>query len=471
MRFCLHFMRVFKLATNVPWAMREETLAELLRIAALCREERFGNLESVRAEVERIRAVRQLEGTRLEKARNAVRRGPVAVLPIEGPIVRRADLFSDVSGMTSIESLATDLRIAMDAPDISAVLLEVDSPGGEVAGISEFASMVREASQSKTVWAYVDDDACSAAYWIASAASRIIASPTATLGSIGVIGSVRDTTEEDARRGVVRFVSSVSPNKRPDLSTEEGRSELQRVVDDLAAVFVKNVADYRGISEADVLEKFGRGGVLIGAGAVEAGMADSLGTFEGTLSELAAEARTPRRAAVVALHEGKGETRSMGLWDEVKGLFAKHGVPTEDEETLLPTAVVDERFEAAALRQQLADVENRLNEANQRSLALEASNWVQSLGSKATPAQKAQLTERYPKMAALGAEALGEWKAGWDERPANDLTQELVKNEVQGIALPNVTANGDAPPSEERKKELLALTPLGRTAQANGKGG
>lgn len=174
-------------------------------------------------------------------------------------------------------------------PGVRAILLAIDSPGGEAAGCAEFAAAVADARGRKPIVAYVADVGASAAYWIASACDRIICGPSAALGSIGVRMSMADTRDRDARSGVRRFdfVSSQSPFKVNDPATEDGNARIKARVDALAQVFVEAVADNRGVSAAQVLDGFGRGDVLIGAAAVAAGMADGLGTFESVLADLA----------------------------------------------------------------------------------------------------------------------------------------------------------------------------------------
>src|SRR5690606_21790544 len=149
-----------------------------------------------------------------------------------------------------------------------------------VSGINEFAAMVA-ASPKKTV-AYVGNMAASAAYWIASAADEIVIDATAQLGSIGVVMGWIDDSRAMEKAGYeeIEFVSSQSPNKRPDHKTDEGRAVIQQEVDDLAAVFVAAVAENRGVTTDKVITDFNRGGLLVGAKAVAAGMADRLGSFE-----------------------------------------------------------------------------------------------------------------------------------------------------------------------------------------------
>jgi ClpP class serine protease len=187
---------------------------------------------------------------------------------------------------------------------VGAILLHVDSPGGEVTGIHEFGELIHQARGVKPVWAYVEGLGASAAYWLSSAAEEIVADPTAALGSIGVVMTVRDPSKTKAAD--IEIVSSQSPRKRPDPTTEGGRAQLQGVVDDLAGVFVATVARNRAVSEETVLAEFGGGGLFVGRSAVAAGLADRIGTFEETLAELAAAVAAapstprPRRTTVAA---------------------------------------------------------------------------------------------------------------------------------------------------------------------------
>ena len=263
--------RAFEFAARQPWAITEEHLSLILEIAQRTHEPDFT-------------AVAQAQPDRSKGVRDTY--GSVAVINAIGPIFRYANLFTAISGATSIQELAAEFRSAVEDPSITAIVLNVDSPGGEVAGTSELSKAVYAARSSKPIVAYVDDYAASAAYWIASAADRIVASPTARLGSIGVLATV---TKKDPEPGAksYEFVSSVSPKKTLSLDTEQGRAEIQGAVDDLANVFVADVARNRGVSAEKVLADFGQGGLMIAAKAVTAGLADEIGSFDELVGALA----------------------------------------------------------------------------------------------------------------------------------------------------------------------------------------
>ena len=182
--------------------------------------------------------------------------------------------------------LATDIQTALDDPQIKAIALNADSPGGEATGINELAEMIYQARGTKPIKAYVGGQAASAMYWIASAADEVIVDDTAQLGSVGVVLSLRKREDRPGEKSY-EIVSSNAPNKRPDMETEAGRAQLQTRTDELASVFLDKVARNRNIPREEVNDRFRQGGIATGALAVEAGMADRLGSLESLIAELA----------------------------------------------------------------------------------------------------------------------------------------------------------------------------------------
>jgi signal peptide peptidase SppA len=211
--------------------------------------------------------------------------GSTAVLDIRGPLFRYRSIFTWLLGGTAVEDAAIGLHAALDDPSVSNIVLAINSPGGQIDGINELANMIRSANSQKPVTAYVDSLAGSGAYWLASAAGKIVADETAQLGSIGVLATVVDDSGADERHGIKRFdvVSSQSPLKRADPATDEGRDQLQQMVDGLAQVFIGKVAQFRGTSQERVEREFGRGAVMSAQSAVDVGMADSLGSLQGLM--------------------------------------------------------------------------------------------------------------------------------------------------------------------------------------------
>jgi len=289
-------MRAFDAAVGTPWAMLPADLEQLLTIAQRENE--------ITPEV--------LEAYKLQsasKAESMETRDGIAVLNIVGPLFRRANLFTAFSGATSYDIVRRDLQIALDDDKYKAILLNIDSPGGAANGCDELARAIFDARSAKPVIAYVGGTAASGGYWLASAASEIVVSDSAFLGSIGAVLSITDTSQGEKAAGIRRydFVSAKSPKKRSDPATRAGEDEFQRIADDLADVFISAVARNRGVSLEKVEADFGEGGMLIGAKAVAAGMADRLGTFEAVMKELSTDARSPGRPSP---RSPKGKTMS-----------------------------------------------------------------------------------------------------------------------------------------------------------------
>lgn len=261
-------MRVWNKAADEPWAITSSALATILDIAA----RQNAPPEAVAAKL----------GRELQNSYRLEMRDGIAVLPVVGPLFRYANLFTQVSGASSYELLAKDFTQAVENPDVKAIVLNIDSPGGEVNGCAEFADMIHEARGVKPIIAYASGDAASGAYWIAAAADEIVVSKTSALGSIGVVGVYRGNKGEDA----VEVVSSQSPYKRLDPDTDDGRARLQKRIDAMADVFVDAVAKYRGVASSHVQNHYGSGDVFIGDAAVKQGLADRIGSFEKLLFEL-----------------------------------------------------------------------------------------------------------------------------------------------------------------------------------------
>ncbi len=197
--------------------------------------------------------------------------GSTAVINIAGPIFRYANMFTRISGATSIDAVASAIGEAEATADN--IIFNFDTPGGDATEISSMAERINKI-KIPTV-AYVGAMAASAGYWLASATDKIVVGSTGLVGSIGVIA----TFPKSGKNETVEIISSQSPDKRINVETDEGAAKMQALIDKMAGIFVADVARYRGVSEEKVLSDFGKGGVLIGADAVSAGMADAMGNI------------------------------------------------------------------------------------------------------------------------------------------------------------------------------------------------
>jgi signal peptide peptidase SppA len=286
-------MRIWNRIAGDPWAITEIAMHTILNIAA--------------RENETPEAVASKLGRELQNTYNVVERDGVAILPVAGPLFRYANIFTSISGATSYELIAKDFRAALDNPQIKAIILDIDSPGGEVNGVSELSSMIYEARGKKPIIAYASGDAASGAYWIASAADEIVVSETSALGSIGVVGMYRADKDDNA----IEIVSSQSPNKRLDPTSDEGRTKIQTRIDSMADVFINTIARHRNIDPSKVLSDYGGGDVMIGQHAVSAGMADRIGSLEHLITQLSSSSFPQSEGILVSKTPTQKENLSM----------------------------------------------------------------------------------------------------------------------------------------------------------------
>ena len=277
--------RAFELAASRPWLMLPADLDNLMAIA-----DRQGDPEALEARL----------GRPLDNTRAVTMRDGIAVIPVTGPIMRYANLFTRISGATSTQELATDLQAALDNPQVKGILLNMDSPGGEANGINELGDMIYAARGKKPIKAYAGGSLASGAYWLASAADEVVIDDTALVGSIGVVVEVFLRKAADGEKRYT-ITSSNAPNKRPDLETEEGRGEIAKSINALGEVFAAKVARNLGVDPEQVPAMGDHGGLRVGAAAVEAGLAHRLGSLESLITEMAKSAATPRKLSMTTV--------------------------------------------------------------------------------------------------------------------------------------------------------------------------
>lgn len=299
------------------WAITPEYLAAIEALAmrayehpALMQVAVDGHQARLSAHLEAVAAV----GTRLDGTSTATVRDGVAVLPVFGPIFPRASMISASTDGTSLDVLMRDFRAAQASSAVDRVVMYFDTPGGTASGLAEAAGAIRAAV--KPVTAFVGGMAASAGYWLAAQASEIVTEPAGILGSIGVAMSSEKQVQPDADgRMTVAMVSSGAPYKLPDLDTDDGRASRQQLLDAAEAVFHADVAKGRKVSVATVRNDFGRGGVMLGADAVAAGLADRIGTLESVLKGSRAGARVNvgrSRATAAAQVQARRVAASIG---------------------------------------------------------------------------------------------------------------------------------------------------------------
>ncbi len=248
----------------------------------------------------------------------------VAVVSVVGTLLARSGYLDSSSGLLAYASIGDAVETAMADPLVRGVILDVDSPGGEVGGLFDLVARIAalKASFGKPVWAVANEDALSAAYAIVSAADRIYVTQTGEVGSVGVVAAHVDESGADAQAGFAwSFIfagqQKVDGNAHEPLS-QRARETIQADVDRLYGEFCTLVASNRELTVQAV--RGTQAATYRGELAIQAGLADRLGTLDLATAEMAAEldatltytapAQIVRRSTLMATNEIETEVSS-----------------------------------------------------------------------------------------------------------------------------------------------------------------
>jgi signal peptide peptidase SppA len=286
------------------------------------------------------------------------------------------------------EAIAT----AMDDPSVRGVILDVDSPGGEVGGLFDLVEQVRaiKADSAKPLWAVANEGALSAAYAVASAADRLYVTRTGEVGSIGVVAVHIDESGADAKAGLSwTFVFAgerkVDGNAHAPLS-ERARSEIQADVDRLYRELCALVASNRGIGSESV--RGTNAAIYRGELAIRAGLADRVGTLDLAIAEMIAELDRAASAPRTTINPTPKRSPSM-VTNETELLQheAEAPPPTLTQATTplsrpepdlslteVQTAAALEPTAANALREELAEIAGIAAQAARLGVAVDAAD-------------------------------------------------------------------------------------------------
>jgi signal peptide peptidase SppA len=215
----------------------------------------------------------------------------VAVVPVFGVVSKRINMLGRISGGTSTDLLRRDLQAALDDDDVRAILLDVDSPGGNAQGPFELSDFLYASRGTKPIVAVANEEMSSGAYLIGSAADDLVALKSSTIGSIGVVVVHREFSRANEKSGVAVTVFRAGEFKAMPSNVEPLTDAAREVVDDHLAViydlFVAHVARNRNRKPSTVREKWATGKVWLGDEAKALGLIDRIGTLDSTLDRLA----------------------------------------------------------------------------------------------------------------------------------------------------------------------------------------
>lgn len=236
-------------------------------------------------------SAREIEGeSKLLAKRMQSANGMVAVVPVHGVIEQRTSIWSYYFGGFSTEKGEKLISSLLESKEVCAIVLDIDSPGGTVSGVEEFADFLRAAQLKKPIYAIANSLAASAAYWIATSVDSLTVTKSGFVGSVGVYIQHVDYSKMFEEAGIkVTFIQAgdykTDGNPYQPLS-DSAKSDLQKIVDTTYSKFVKAVAKGRNLSPETVRRDFGQGRLIMAEEAKQLGMVDRISTLSEMLGKL-----------------------------------------------------------------------------------------------------------------------------------------------------------------------------------------
>lgn len=291
----LKYARIMQYFYSHAWAMRPDKLANIEGFL-------LGKAHGVDISAEEVQAIVEAA----TPGRPAKATGTVAVLPIMGVISHRASILDDISEPmgASAEKISKQFAALMSDPNISTIVLDMDSPGGTVSGVPELADQIYNARGQKKVIAVANAKVASAAYWLASQAEEFVVTPSGEVGSIGVFMMHQDLSKRYEMEGITPTLISagkykVEGNPYAPLD-EEARAAMQESVNNYYDSFVKAVARGRGVNASAVKSGFGQGRMMMAQDALKLGMVDRVATMDQVMQRLGVQPGTQKTVQVEA---------------------------------------------------------------------------------------------------------------------------------------------------------------------------
>jgi len=288
----IKYQRIIQAAIETPWAILPTKLALIQNLITFRASGGHLTEDEIRARIgdpePQEPIIKVHYSARNGSTRNGSRHQTAAVLPLVGTIIPRMDMFAESSGAVSIQRFQNMFRQSLADDEIDNIIIDIDSPGGQVSGVQEMADEIFDSRGQKPITAVANTLAASAAYWIATAADEIVVTPSSEVGSIGVFAIHEDLSKMLDQVGVKMSLISAGKYKTEGNPFEplgdEAREAIQQRVLEYFDAFTAGVARNRGVSQFRVNDGFGQGRVLGAEEAVKEGMADRVATLDETIS-------------------------------------------------------------------------------------------------------------------------------------------------------------------------------------------
>lgn len=374
----------------------------------------------------------------------------IAVIPVLGTLVRRSSYLGAASGLTSYHDIEAMAEAAFADPEVRAVLLEIDSSGGEAGGVFDLAQQLRQLAQTsgKPLWAIADEAALSAAYAITAAADRIWLTRTAEVGSIGVVAVHVDESVADAKAGLnYTFLHAgahkVDGHPHAPLPAPVA-ADIQADIDQLHEQFIALVAGFRRLTSEVIRATEAR--VYRGEAALQAGLADQIGTRAEAITALQRQ---------LAMSAGRSLRNKAAALSASRTTSSPQEISMNDQSTVSP---VDTQESATA---------------NTAPTSVQSPQTPPPLDEAAITAQVEQRLRR--QLAELTEIAAQAQRLGVTVDPAQALArgvtpdalrQSVLKQAAERDVAQDIVA--EAPPQPHTKPQSVADSPLVKAAQAYG---
>lgn len=242
----------------------------------------------------------------------------IAVIPMYGVVTQRGNMADDISGPGSVSTqrFSSCLADALADDAVGQILIDIDSPGGSVYGVSELANEIMQARSTKPIVAIANSLAASAAYWVGCAASEFYVTPGGEVGSIGVWQAHQDYSAAMEEAGIKTTLISAGKYKTEGnpycALDEDAQNFMQSRVNDYYQAFTKAVAKGRGVSIDTVRNGMGQGRVLGADAALAEGMVDGIMTFDEVIKKMQKSGKQSARTGASRLAQAKNELKILG---------------------------------------------------------------------------------------------------------------------------------------------------------------
>jgi len=430
---------IMEAISALPWAMERKTLTSFADLISR-------HAAGVRLSADEVAAVVAARNPDSTVDRGYRIENSAAIVPVSGVIAKHARQVNGASQPrgTSVEVLNKALAKAVADDRAKRIVLHIESPGGSVAGLADFADAVYDANAAKPVIAYADDLCASAAYWIGSQASRFYCNQTAMVGSIGVYALMLDSSRAAQNQGFRFVIVRSGPHKGvgetgvpiTDSNVEAYQTEIDRYFATFKSAVMRGRGP-RGLTSGS-LDELADGRCFIGAAAVDLKLVDGVKTLAQAVASYAPRPRaaseeiaetTASSRSAIEIENDLGPAAHDNPEIEVDGdkTMNKDEKSTQADAAATDAAVAAERDRASAVSKILAGRPELLEKAIADSACgptEAAAMLVPALEARIADLEQANasLQARLDEIAQSGASAL-RIAASDDEAPPADESQ------------------------------------------------